>query len=215
MRRAIVCDVNETLLDLAALDSLFVAWFGEAATRREWFAQTLHFALTLAATRTYRSFALARRRGATLPEDAPALLRDAMTRLPPHPDVAPALRLLRDNGLVTAALSNNPLPTIDAQMRHAGLSPLLDLIMSVDDAGALKPAPEVYRHAVGRLGLPPASIWMVAAHGWDIAGATRAGLRGAFVARPGQIPDPFAPPEITGDDLLAVARAILINSGAE
>ncbi|MGH2615420.1 MAG: haloacid dehalogenase type II, partial [Thermomicrobiales bacterium] len=52
------------------------------------------------------------------------------------------------------------------------------------------------------------SVWMVAAHGWDIAGATRAGLRGAFVARRGQEPDPFAPPEIRGEDLAAVARAI-------
>jgi 2-haloacid dehalogenase len=50
---------------------------------------------------------------------------------------------------------------------------------------------------------------MVAAHGWDIAGATRAGLRSAFVARPGQSPDPFAPPEIIADDLPSIARAIL------
>jgi 2-haloacid dehalogenase len=50
---------------------------------------------------------------------------------------------------------------------------------------------------------------MVAAHGWDIAGATRAGLRSAFVARPGQSLDPFAPPEIIAGDLLSTARAIL------
>jgi 2-haloacid dehalogenase len=81
--------------------------------------------------------------------------------------------------------------------------------MSVDEAGALKPAPEVYDFAVRRLGFAPGAIWMVTAHGWDIAGATRAGLRGAFVARPGQWPDPFAPPEIVADDLLTVAHAIL------
>jgi 2-haloacid dehalogenase len=81
--------------------------------------------------------------------------------------------------------------------------------MSVDEAGALKPAPAVYDFAVQRLGLAPGSIWMVAAHGWDIAGATRAGLRGAFVARPGQSPDPFAPPQIIANDLLTIAHAIL------
>jgi 2-haloacid dehalogenase len=81
--------------------------------------------------------------------------------------------------------------------------------MSVDEAGALKPAPEVYDFAVQRLDLAPGSIWMVAAHGWDIAGATRAGLRGAFVARPGQSPDPFAPPQIIADDLPTIAHAIL------
>jgi 2-haloacid dehalogenase len=81
--------------------------------------------------------------------------------------------------------------------------------MSVDEAGTLKPAPEVYEFAVRRLGLAPGSVWMVAAHGWDIAGATRAGLRGTFVARPGQSPDSFAPPKIIADDLLSIARAIL------
>ena len=218
MKRAVIFDVNETLLDLGALDPLFVGWYGDAIARKEWFAQTLHFAMTLAATREFRSFgevgaaalaAIAHRRGRSLPDEATAQLREAMLRPPAHPDVAPALHLLRHAGLVTAALSNNPLPVVQEQLRNVGLSPLFDEIMSVDEAGALKPAPEVYDFAVRRLGLAPAAIWMVAAHGWDIGGATRAGLRGAFVARSGQSPDPFARPEIVADDLLTVARAIL------
>ena len=56
MTSAVVFDVNETLLDLAALDPLFAEWFGRASVRREWFAQTLHVAMTLAATRAYRGF---------------------------------------------------------------------------------------------------------------------------------------------------------------
>ncbi len=218
MNRAVIFDVNETMLDLGALDALFTGWFGDPVARKEWFAQTLHYAMTLAATRAFRSFGevglaalaeLARRRGISLPDDNAAQLRETMLRLPAHPDVAPALRTLRDAGLLTAALSNNPLLVVQKQLHHAGLSPLFAEIMSVDEAGALKSAPEVYDFAVRRLDLPPSSIWMVAAHGWDIAGATRAGLRGAFVARPGQSPDPFAPPEIVADDLLTLAHAIL------
>jgi 2-haloacid dehalogenase len=218
MNRAVIFDVNETMLDLGALDPLFAQWFGDPGSRRAWFVQTLHYAMTLAATREFRSFGevgraalveIARRRGMSLPVDAAARLREALLRLPAHLDVAPALRVLRDAGLVTAALSNNPLPVVQEQLHQAGLSPLFTEIMSVDEAGALKPAPEVYHFAVRRLDLAPGSVWMVAAHGWDIAGATRAGLRGAFVARPGQSPDPFAPPEIIADDLLSIARAIL------
>jgi 2-haloacid dehalogenase len=218
MKRAVIFDVNETMLDLGALDPLFTRWFGDRAARKAWFAQTLHFAMTLAATREFRNFGevgaaalaeLARRRGMSLPDDAAAQLREALLRLPAHHDVVPALRTLRDAGLVTAALSNNPLPVVQEQLHHAGLSPFFAEIMSVDEAGALKPAPEVYDFAVRRLDLPSGSAWMVAAHGWDIAGATRAGLRSAFVARPGQSPDPFAPPEIIADDLLSIARAIL------
>ena len=217
MNRAVIFDVNETILDLGALDPLFTRWFGDPTARKEWFVQTLHFAMTLAATREFRSFGevglaalaeLARRRGMSLPDDAAAWLREALLRLPAHPDVAPAVDILRDAGLVTAALSNNPLLVVQQQLHHAGLFRLFTEVMSVDEAGALKPAPEVYEFAVRRLDLAPDSIWMVAAHGWDIAGATRAGLRGAFVARPGQSPDPFAPPEIVADDLLSLARAI-------
>jgi 2-haloacid dehalogenase len=218
MKRAVIFDVNETMLDLGALDSLFLRWFGDPMARKEWFAQTLHFAMTLAATRKFRDFGevgsaalaeIADRRGVSPPSEATAHLRQTMLRLPAHPDVAPALLTLRQADLVTAALSNNPLPVVQEQLHHAGLAPLFDQIMSVDEAGALKPALEVYDFALRRLDLAPGSIWMVAAHGWDIAGATRAGLRGAFVARPGQSPDPFAPPEIQADDLLAIAHAIL------
>jgi 2-haloacid dehalogenase len=218
MNRAVIFDVNETILDLGALDPVFTRWFGDPVARKAWFALTLHLALTLAATRVFRSFAevghaalgeIARHRGVSLPDDSAAQLREAVLRLPAHQDVMPALGVLRDAGVRTAALSNNPLPIVQEQLRHAGLSPLFDEIMSVDEAGALKPAPAVYDFAVQRLGLAPGSIWMVAAHGWDIAGATRAGLRGAFVARPGQSPDPFAPPQIIADDLPTIARAIL------
>jgi 2-haloacid dehalogenase len=221
VNRAVVFDVNETLLDLGALDPLFAVWFDTDAVRREWFAQRLHYALTLAATRTFRSFGdvgavalatVAKRHEVSLPDDAVAELRAAALSLPPHPDVEPALRLLREAGTRTAAFSNNPLPVVQEQMRFAGLAPLLDEVMSVDEVGALKPAPEVYQFALRRLELHPADVWMVAAHGWDIAGATRAGLRGAFVARPGQYPDPFAPPENLASDLVSVARAILSAS---
>ncbi len=56
MNRAVIFDVNETMLDLGALDPLFVRWFGDPTARKEWFAQTLHSAMTLAATRKFRSF---------------------------------------------------------------------------------------------------------------------------------------------------------------
>jgi 2-haloacid dehalogenase len=222
MSRAVIFDVNETMLDLGALDLLFANWFGDVEVRKAWFAQTLHYAMTLAATRDFRNFgeigaealaAVADQRGVALPEDAPARLRESVWRLPAHADVAPALRILRKAGLVTAALSNNPLPVVMEQMRHTGLAVQLDAIMSVDEAGHLKPAPEVYQFAVTRLGFPAVAIWLVAAHGWDVAGAMRAGLRGALVARPGQRPDPFTSPEIVGEDLVAVANQIVGRAG--
>jgi 2-haloacid dehalogenase len=218
MRQVVVFDVNETVLDLGALEPLFVDWFDDTGTRAEWFALTIHYALTLAATRTFRGFAdvgasaldeLAARRNHPLPHDVTSQLRTAMATLPPHADVLPALTRLRDAGFTTAALSNNPLPTVQTQMRHAGLDALFDVVMSVDEAAALKPSPEVYRFALERLGTPASATWMIAAHGWDIAGAMRCGLRGAFVARPGQRADPLAAPDIAAANLIDLVDELI------
>jgi 2-haloacid dehalogenase len=35
--RAVVFDINETVIDLAAFDPLFAEWFGDSAVRRDWF----------------------------------------------------------------------------------------------------------------------------------------------------------------------------------
>ena len=45
MRRVQVFDVNETLLDLAAMDPHFQQIFGDAAVRRSWFTQMIQSAL--------------------------------------------------------------------------------------------------------------------------------------------------------------------------
>jgi 2-haloacid dehalogenase len=48
---------------------------------------------------------------------------------------------------------------------------------------------------------------LVAAHGWDVAGAKWAGLLTAFIAREGQQKFPLAPaPDIDVPDLEALAR---------
>ena len=44
MSTAIVFDVNETLLDLRALDPVFERAFGDSSARREWFGQMLQSA---------------------------------------------------------------------------------------------------------------------------------------------------------------------------
>src|SRR5438093_1283871 len=48
--RVLVFDVNETLLDLGALDPQFARVFGDPAVRREWFATMLQSALLLTVT---------------------------------------------------------------------------------------------------------------------------------------------------------------------
>jgi phosphoserine phosphatase len=56
VKRVCVFDVNETLLDLAALDPLFERVFGDASVRRLWFNQMLQSAFVATMTDAYVTF---------------------------------------------------------------------------------------------------------------------------------------------------------------
>jgi 2-haloacid dehalogenase len=60
------------------------------------------------------------------------------------------------------------------------------------------------------MGVEPGQVRLVAAHDWDVTGALRAGCAAAFVARPGQVMNPFGPqPDVMGTDLDRVTEQIL------
>ena len=219
MRRVQVFDVNETLLDLAAMDPHFQRIFGDAAAHRSWFAQMIQSALVATVTGAYSQFGAhamaalemtAERAGVTLADDDRKAVAVQLRQLPAHPEVAGALRRLRDNGLRLAALTNSTEEVARAQLAHAGLLDAFELVLSADTVGRLKPAPEPYRMAAERLGVAIDQVRLIAAHAWDVAGAARAGCATAFVARPGKVLDPLVErPEIVGADLTEVADAIL------
>ncbi|GAC1698906.1 MAG: haloacid dehalogenase type II [Candidatus Limnocylindrales bacterium] len=218
MPRVVALDVNETLLDLRALDPHFVRVFGDAAVRGLWFAQMLQLAFIGAITGEYIDFTtaqrralqiIATRRGATVADADAAAIADQMTHLPPHDDVVGALERLAGTGARLVALTNSPGQVADAQLRNAGIRDRFADAFSADSVRRLKPAPEPYRMVAEKTGVAPGEVMLVAAHGWDISGALAAGLRAAFVARPGAVLDPEGPqPEIVGAGLAAVAERI-------
>ena len=108
------------------------------------------------------------------------------------------------------ALTNSPLDVAEAQLRNSGLLDLLETVYSADEVKALKPAPQPYRMVAERCGVPIGEVRLVAAHGWDIAGALAAGCRAAFVARPGAMLYVHGPqPDVIAPDLAGVADALL------
>jgi 2-haloacid dehalogenase len=219
MRRAQVFDVNETLLDMAAMGPHFQRIFGDADARVAWFNQMIQSALVATVTGAYSQFGAhamaalemtAEQAGVRLTEGDREAVAAQLRQLPAHPEVAAALRRLRDAGLPLAALTNSTEQVARAQLEHAGLIDAFELVLSADTVRRLKPAPEPYRMAAERLGVPLEQVRLIAAHAWDVAGAARAGCGTAFVARPGKALDPLAErPEIVGADLAEVADAIL------
>lgn len=200
----IAFDVNETLLDLRALDPLL----GGAERRTRWFAQMLQVAFVGGVTGRYVDFPTAQRAALTmLGIDGADEIAAQMRRLPLHDDVMAALDLLSGHRLV--ALTNSPLDVVTEQLTTAGIADRFTAILSADQVSALKPDARAYQLVAEHFAVPMAEVRLVAAHGWDIAGALAAGCRAAFVARPGQALIPVGPqPDATGGDLVAVAEQL-------
>lgn len=214
----IAFDVNETLLDLRALDAPFAAAFGDASLRPTWFALMLQVAFVGGLTGSYVDFStaqrtalemLARRQKVALSSARSDAILDGMRTLPPHSDARPAMERLKPKFRLVA-LTNSPLEVAEAQLRNSGLRDLLEAAYSADEVKALKPAPEPYRMVAERCRVPVGEVRLVAAHGWDIAGALAAGCHAAFVARPGATLYPHGPqPDVIAPDLAGIADALL------
>jgi 2-haloacid dehalogenase len=207
-----VFDVNETMLDLSPLDAVFAEHTGAPQLRTRWFDLLIRAALATTAAGAYRDFAqlgvacartVGQAHGTPLDDAAIAHLGAAMRTLPAHPDTSAALTTLRERGERVVALANSPQATVDAQLQHAGIGPLLDAVYSVERAGRLKPAPAAYRMVLEAEAVGAEQAVMVAAHDWDIAGAQAVGMRTVFVARGGRVPLPGWPaPDVIAPDLI-------------
>jgi len=180
-----------------------------AAFAREWRAKQLEYTWMAQAMGEYRDFWTLT--GEALDWAISALgadaarreqLMDAYRALDPFPEAHGALRALGEAGARLAVLSNGTAGMLEAALRAAGLAPLLDMVISVDEIGVYKPDARVYRHAQERLHAAAAEIRFVSANAWDVAGAQRCGLRVVWVNRHG------APPEY-GLDAAAVEVADL------
>lgn len=118
--------------------------------------------------------------------DDPALRDDllqAYLELDAYPEVPSVLRQLKQAGLHTAILSNGEPVMLDAGARSAGISDLLDDILSVESVGIYKPDPRVYQLACDRFELAPEQISFQSSNAWDAVGAAAFGYKVAWCNR--------------------------------
>lgn len=193
--------------------------FGIGPPVGEWFARMLHGSLVANHVDAYRPFShigvealltVAAKRGLAMRgEDAEAIVA-TMTSLPPHPDVYNALERLFDAEVAMVALTNGSTRAANAQIENAGLHPFIRRVISVEEVGRFKPAPEPYLHAAEVMGVGIGEMIMVAAHDWDCAGAIAAGGQAAFVRRKGVVWSlPSEPPPLVVEDIAGLADALL------
>lgn len=218
-----VFDVNETMLDLQPLDQKFLELTDDPAAGREWFALVIHTALTITATGGYQDFAqiagscvdvIVEDHGRRPDPDDRAAVGALLRSLPLHPDVRGGLLELRDAGHELVVLANSPLAAAQSQIENAGMTNVFSDVFSAEQANALKPAAAAYQYVLQERGVAPAAAIMVAAHGWDIAGAAAVGMKTALITRPGVRPLPtIEPPTVSvsdfarlSDELATIAR---------
>ncbi len=214
----LVFDVNETLLDLAALKPQFQRLFGEEAALKEWFSLMLQYSLVVTITERYSDFRtlgraalqmLAQARNVQLlPEAEEGVLR-GLVSLPAHSEVSDALGQLKNAGFRMATLTNSSPSMIRDQLKNSGLETYFEQSISVDAVQRFKPDRRVYAFAAEQLKVHASQACLIAAHAWDVFGAMNAGWMAAFIARPGKVLFPLAPtPAIVAPDLQALANML-------
>jgi 2-haloalkanoic acid dehalogenase type II len=106
---------------------------------------------------------------------------ERLTRLPAFDDVAPGLDALGDRRL--AILSNGTREGLEQLVASAALEGHFEHLLAADQVERYKPAPEIYALASEAFGVAAGRILLVSGNEWDVAGASFAGLRTAWVAR--------------------------------
>lgn len=114
----------------------------------------------------------------------------AYRRLDAYPEVPDALRALRREGVACAILSNGEPAMLGEAVGAAGLSGLLDDVLSVEAAGVYKPDERAYRLACARFRAAPGDLAFFSSNAWDVFGALSCGLR-AFRVNRGGLPDEY------------------------
>ncbi len=217
-------DVNETLLDLTEVKKEV----GKALGGREdllslWFTTMLQYSLVTSASDQYKPFGhigaaalqmVAANLDMTLTEqEARTIVSEAMGNLPAHPEVKEALAQLKNAGYKLVAFTNSSKEGLTKQFKSAGLTEYFDEMLSVEPTGKFKPFTDTYVWGAKKMGVELDECMLIAAHGWDVAGALWAGWRAAFIGRPGQQEYPLAPKtEIIVSDLRKAADILVTYS---
>ena len=190
--RVVLFDVIETLFSLAPLKERFARNGLAEACADLFFAQLLRDAFALSAAGVFKPFpeiaqgtlqVMLESRGRQGVDSAVKDILSAFGELPAHEDVKAALDAVRHAGATAVLLTNGSRANTEKLVAGAGLSDLVDDVISIEDIQVWKPQAAVYREACRLCGVTTGEATLIAAHAWDVHGAMQAGLGGIWVRR--------------------------------
>ncbi|MEE9315153.1 MAG: haloacid dehalogenase type II [Rhizobiaceae bacterium] len=129
-------------------------------------------------------------------------LLDAYWTLDCFPEVPTVLKALKTAGVRTGILSNGSSGMLEAAVKSAGITDLIDDVISVDRINIFKAVPAVYQMVTDDYGLTADAISFQSSNRWDVAAACSFGFRSIWCNR-GGMPDEYTdlPPELVLPDL--------------
>jgi 2-haloacid dehalogenase len=192
--KALAFDAYGTLFDVFSVTSVCDELFpgtGDALAQL-WRARQLQYSLLRSMMGRHKDFRQLTEDGLVyaakalildLTADKKKRLMDAYLGLTAFPDVKPGLEALKKKGVRLAILSNGEPTMLQAVAQSAGITGLLDAIISVEDVKTFKPAPQVYKLVASRFHVVATEVGFVSSNNWDINGAGSAGLYTFWIQR--------------------------------
>jgi 2-haloalkanoic acid dehalogenase type II len=148
-----------------------------------------------------------------LPSTAPNILLANYTKwIKPWPEVPEVLKALRSQGYKLAVATN-----CSAELGHTAAAlcsdelgeGIFDVVVTAEESGWYKPAPEAYLAVLSRINVRPQEVLFVAGSASDVPGACRAGFRVVWHNRIGMVANSKVKPEKEGKTLREALADIL------
>ncbi|RZU01232.1 haloacid dehalogenase type II [Rivibacter subsaxonicus] len=196
--RAVLFDAYGTLFDVYSVGLLAEQLYPGHGERlaQLWRDKQIEYTRLVSMSGRYRPFweltraglrFAARRLGLELPLEAEDRLMNQYRHLSAFPENRAVLAELRARDVRAGILSNGDPEMLAVAVKSAGLTELLDPVLSVHATRRYKTDPAAYALGPAALGLDPRQILFVSSNGWDAIGATWYGYTTLWVNR-GNLP---------------------------
>jgi len=211
--KAVLFDVYGTLLDVYSVALRAEQMFPGAGDRlaRAWRERQIEYSRLVSMSGRYRPFwqltrdalqVSAAALGLPLDDAGADSLMNEYRHLSAFPENRGVLQSLADRGIRAGVLSNGDPEMLAVVIRSAGLTELIDPILSVHATRRYKTDPAAYAIGPVALGLAASEILFVSSNCWDAIGATWYGFTTLWVNRAG------APMEQLGTEPTRVGRSL-------
>jgi len=192
--KAVLFDVYGTLLDVYSVALRAEQMFPGAGDRlaRAWRERQIEYSRLVSMSGRYRPFwqltrdalqVSAAALGLPLDDAGADSLMNEYRHLSAFPENRGVLQALADRGIRAGILSNGDPEMLAVAIRSAGLTELIDPVLSVHATRRYKTDPAAYAIGPVALGLAAAEILFVSSNCWDAIGATWYGFTTLWVNR--------------------------------